>query len=153
MLDYSAILDGAERLLVERFPGAPVYRDRTPKDFARTSFLVTFDAIVMDESTPSLVQVEPVLMVTGFPSVDGYGNAASSDLLTVMASIQELFADGVPVLVDDKDDRRVLHRGVITGQYEADYVTVKIPLSYMDHRPQGEEWPLMGDVSLTIKTI
>lgn len=151
MLDLNRILDAAEAVLKEESPDVTVYRDRTPKDFVRPSYLITLKVLTQEDASAGLLEKGVTLVITGFPPTDGYSNAKTADLLAMLALLQLLFADGLPVA--DGDDRRVLHVGKISGDYEADYAMVEVPLAWMDQRPSSDqEWPLMETVKLNIST-
>lgn len=150
MLNLNRILDAAEAVLQEKSPNATVYRDRTPKDFARPSYLLTLKGFTQEDAAAYLLGKGVTLAITGFPPTDGYSNAKTADLLAMLAMLQLLFSDGLPIA--DGDDHRVLHVGQISGDYEADYVAVDVPLTWMDQRPSSDrEWPLMEDIALNFK--
>lgn len=142
MLSFNLILNGAKALLEERFPGDAVYTNVTPNGFQRPSFLIEFGEIHMTDSSEETLRVTLPLVVTAFVAVDSYHNSDVEKLLTRMAAVQELFAISGLQIQD-----RVLHVVGNKAEYNWDFAEVTITLDYLDDRPGGEDWPLMGEIN------
>lgn len=142
MLSFSAIIDAAEGLLRERFPGEAYYRERVPVDFVRPSFLTELGPTEMADASWECLEVQAVVKVTAFAPVDEYQNSSAEELMRRMAAVQELF--GVEGLrVGD----RVLHVAANKGNCQLDYAEVTVTFKYQDDRPtSGKDWPLIETV-------
>ena len=141
MLSFSRILSEGKALLEERFPGDEVYTNLTPNGFQRPSFLIELGEIHMVDASEDMLRVTMPLVVTAFVAVDSYHNSDMEELLTRMAAVQELFAISGLQIQD-----RVLHVVGNKAEYNWDFAEVTITLDYLDDRPGGEEWPLMGEI-------
>ena len=71
MVTPNDILDALEALVKEKFPGEPVYRDRTPMNFQRPSTLIIQEPYEGDANFGTgVVELRPVYTLTTFVEVD-----------------------------------------------------------------------------------
>lgn len=151
MLDYEKILESAEFILQSHLPGVAVYRDQVPRDFKRPSVLVTLGNFEMEDANWADLEISLDLELTAFPPCDPYGNSKAAERLRMLGQLQNLFSVGA-LPVEDGEGQRYLHVGKSHGEYGMDYVTVTVPLEYLDTRPASHtEWPIMGQIDLDIK--
>ncbi len=146
MLSISDIQAAAEELLGQRFAGDTVYRDLAPRDFKRPSFLVECGPVKMEDAGCAALQIGLTVVITIFTAVDDYHNSHIGELQQRLMAVLELFAVGY-LRVND----RALHVAGNEGDYQFDFATVRVTLSYADDRPGGEEtFQAMGAVHTEI---
>lgn len=138
------ILEGVEAALAEQWPGAPVYRNRTPKNFARPSFLLEGGPVTQEELGGSMEQFSARVRVTAFLPVDAYKNSDADALAARMSEMMALFAGGCVRIGD-----RCPHVTGLMGDYGFDYAEVSAALVWTDGWEAGEEYPLMRDIHLS----
>lgn len=147
MLSFNAILDAVVDLLNERFPADKIYTNLVRKGFSRPSFLVELEKIEMEDASAATLELSVPVKVTVFTEVDECHDSHMEGLVRRMAAVQELFAvEGLRV------NDRVLHVGMVEGECNYDYAEVTVPLHYLDDRPGGREWPLMGEIGARVET-
>ena len=127
------ILEGVEAALAEQWPGAPVYRNRTPKNFARPSFLLEGGPVTQEELGGSMEQFSAA-----------YKNSDAAALAARMSEMMALFAGGYVRIGD-----RCPHVTGLMGDYGFDYAEVSAALVWTDGWEAGEEYPLMRDIHLS----
>lgn len=144
MLAFSEIVDAAEGLLKERFPGEAYYREHAPTDFVRPSFLTELGPTEMADASYGCLEVQVGIKITAFAMVDEYYDTSAEELMRRMAAVQELFSvEGLRV------GDRVLHVTANKGSCQLDYAEVSVTLKYQDNRPtNGKDWPLMEQVEV-----
>lgn len=146
MLTPKEIMDAVQELLEERFPEEKVYRNLTPTGFSRPSWLIYLGPIAMLDASAGCLEVRASMKVTAFVTVDEYHNSHMDELQRRMMAVQELFAvEGLRV------SDRVLHVVGNTGESQFDFAEVTVTLHYQDDRPGAEDWPLMGEIQVSVR--
>lgn len=153
MLSPNKIMDAVEELIGERFPSETFYRNVTPVEFTRPSFLIAYGPQKMQDASADTLELEVAVVIDIFAQADKRNNSPVEELLRRMMAVQELFAvEGLRVGGAEDPERRVLHVKANTGACNFDYAEVTIVLNYLDDRPtEGKSWPLMGEVEVETK--
>jgi len=147
MISIETIISAAEDLVAGQFSSDEKYRNLTPRDFKRPSFLFEGGPVKTAPAGISLLEVTATITITIFVEVDAYHNSHIQELEQRMMSVKELFAVGYLRVGD-----RALHVINTDGNYQFDFATVQVTLNYLDDCPgDGKTWPLMGEVHTTIK--
>lgn len=137
------IVEGVSAALETAWPEAPVYRNRRPKGFAAPSFLVEGGPVTQDEMGGQMEQFTAKVRVTAFLPVDAYHNADTDALSARMSEIMALFAGGWVQI-----GARAPHVTALTGDYGFDYAEVTASLRWHEAWSEGEEYPLMRELTI-----
>lgn len=138
------ILEGVEAALTAQWPAAPVYQNRTPKNFTRPAFLLEGGPVSQEELGGSMEQFSARLRVTAFLPVDAYKNSDAAALAVRMSEMMALFAGGYVQIGE-----RCPHVTALTGDYGFDYAEVSVALTWREAWEIGEDYPLMRDIHLS----
>ena len=147
MVSFNHVLAAVKQLLEIRFPGEDVYTNLTPANFKRPSWLVSFGEVNMGDASFACVDIALPVTVTAIVEEDEYHNSHFEELSRRMQSAMELLA-----MTSLAVDGRHLRVGDVTGDMNYDFASLTIPLSYQDDRPNGVEYPLITDVSVSYQT-
>lgn len=135
MVTPNDILDALEALVGEKFPGEPVYRDRTPSDFRRPSNLIVLEPYEGDANFGTgVVELRPVFTLTTFVEVDKYHHSHLAELHRRQMVLTGLFMPGYIRVADPADPKgkgRAPHvtELKLAGGYDYDTVTVTFSLT------------------------
>ena len=135
MVTPNDILDALEALVGEKFPGEPVYRDRTPSDFRRPSNLIVLEPYEGDANFGTgVVELRPVFTLTTFVEVDKYHHSHLAELHRRQMVLTGLFMPGYIRVADSADPKgkgRAPHvtELKLAGGYDYDTVTVTFSLT------------------------
>ena len=135
MVTPNDILDALEALVGEKFPGEPVYRDRTPSDFRRPSNLIVLEPYEGNANFGTgVVELRPVFTLTTFVEVDKYHHSHLAELHRRQMVLTGLFMPGYIRVADPADPKgkgRAPHvtELKLAGGYDYDTVTVTFSLT------------------------
>ena len=129
------ILVALEALVGEKFPGEPVYRDRTPSDFRRPSNLIVLEPYEGDANFGTgVVELRPVFTLTTFVEVDKYHHSHLAELHRRQMVLTGLFMPGYIRVADPAAPKGKGRAPKVTGMklaggYDYDTVTVTFSLT------------------------
>ena len=127
MITNNDIADAISALVGKTFPGEPVYRDYTPADFQRPSYLVEISG---GKFYPNFgggsVELRPRLTLTTFVKTDPYHQQDDQDLTRRQMALIGLFLPGY-IRVKDRAPH-VLDEGEMENGL--DYAALTVTLSY-----------------------
>ena len=147
MLRINEILDAVEELVQERFPDSKAYRNQVPKNFKRSSFMVSIGPQTMDTFTRSLVDRTAQVAVSLFEVVDVTHNSQVEALNDRVTLALELFSCPA-IQVGD----RCLDISNVNGSNYNNYAQVTFTLSWQDDRETEQaEAALAKYYNLTIE--
>lgn len=135
MVAPNDILDTLEALVGEKFPGEPVYRERTPSGFQRPSTLIILEPFEGDANFGTgVVELRPVFTLTTFVEVDEYHHSHLRALHRRQMVLTGLFMPGYIRVKDPADPKgkgRAPHvtELKLAGGYDYDTVTVTFSLT------------------------
>ena len=135
MVTPNDILDALEILVEEKFPGDPVYRDRTPSDFSRPSTLIVLEPFEGDANFGTgVVELRPVFTLTTFVEVDKYHHSHLAELHRRQMVLTGLFMPGYireadPAAPKGKGRAPKVTGLKLAGGYDYDTVTVTFSLT------------------------
>lgn len=128
------LMDTVKASVQNRWPGEEVYTNYLPKGFKRPSFALEMQKDEWVDVNIVLVRRTMTLLLTGFVSIDAYGDSAREVLNGRMEAACGLFAQGwLPV-----DDRAVQVQ-TVRGTGAPDFFEVSLIFSWIDGRQE------MGD--------
>ena len=135
MVTPNDILDTLEALVEEKFPGEPVYRERTPSGFQRPSTLIILEPFEGDANFGTgVVELRPVFTLTTFVEVDEYHHSHLRALHRRQMVLTGLFMPGYIRVKDPADPKGKGRAPKVTGLklaggYDYDTVTVTFSLT------------------------
>ena len=133
MLRINKILEAVEELVQERFPDSKAYRNQVPKNFKRSSFLVSMGEQTMDTCTHGTVERTAQVAVSLFEEVDITHNSQVEVLNDRVTLALELFSCAA-IQVED----RCLDISQVSGSNYNNYAQVTFTLSWQDDRETGQ---------------
>lgn len=138
MITNNDIADAIERLVREKFPGEPVYRNYTPADFNRPSTLLELSGgKFYPNFSCGVVEIRPQFTLTTFCAVDPYHQQDNPELDRRQMVLLGLFLPGY-IKVGDRAPR-VLDEGKLENGL--DYAAVTVTLSYTINRDEFMDLP------------
>ena len=135
MVTPNDILDALEALVEEKFPGEPVYRERTPSGFQRPSTLIILEPFEGDANFGTgVVELRPVFTLTTLVEVDDYHHSHLRALHRRQMVLTGLFMPGYIRVKDPADPKGKGRAPKVTelklaGGYDYDTVTVTFSLT------------------------
>lgn len=136
MLTNNDILDAVARLVAEKFPGEPVYRDFTPANFKRPSTLLELSGgKFYPNFSCGVVEIRPELTLTTFTLVDSYHQQEDTELTRRQMILLGLLLPGY-IKAGDRAPH-VLDEGKLENGL--DYAAVTVTLSYTLNREEFME--------------
>lgn len=136
MITNNDIKDAVAALVVEKFPGEPVYRDYTPADFQRPSNLLEISGgKIYPNFSCGSVELRPKITLTTFVNVDPYHQQDGDELTRRQMILLGLFLPGY-IRVGDRAPH-VLDEGEMENG--PDFAAITVTLSYILDRNEFME--------------
>lgn len=156
MVKPNDLLEAVKGLLRTRYPELPeeaLYTNYAPSGFLRPSFLVETGPRTMVSAGRNTLEVEAVVIVTAFATVDKIRNSQIEVLEERTMDVQLLFAAGKLEIGRRGDDEyRALEVESVAADVGNDWGEVTVTLRYLDDRPlEREEYPLMGEADVNFR--
>ena len=146
MLSPQDILDQLKELVQEKFPGEPVYMDRTPDSFERPSTLIALGKCTGNaDMAPGIVELLPVITLTTFTTVDAYHHSHMRELNNRQMILTGILLPGY-IKVEDRSPK-VKGLALESGY---DFATVAVTFSLTldrDDFMELEQAPMMEHLS------
>lgn len=151
MITPDNFLDAVERRLLERFPGATVYRVQIPEDFARPSHAIYVSGWTVTPASIDDISMDLTILIRSFVPVDDYHMSDYSALYRQAMGVMGIFAPGyIHVSDPDTGARRApkvkaLGCPVVGADYSEVTATLSMQLCREDFAVAAAAAPPMAD--------
>lgn len=99
-MELGELMDAAEGVIKESYPGEPVYRDLLPRDFKRPSFTLECQKVEDADANAGLIRRTATLLLTCYVRTDAYSDSSRDELNSRQDRLMGRFS--LPLRVGDR---------------------------------------------------